>query len=137
MEAEQSGWGRISAALVENPESLDLWEKLIREVERENGVPISKVSSDEAVEILRTCYNAFLEKFPLLVHYWIRYAQCEFRLGYHQKAIIVYERALVHLRASIELWTNYLQFRVDTISDNVEEIAQLFETARKTIGTHF
>ena len=137
MEAEKSGWGRISAALVENPESLDLWEKLIREVERENCVPISKVSSDEAVEILRTCYNAFLEKFPLLVHYWIRYAQCEFRLGYYQKAIIVYERALVHLRASIELWTNYLQFRVDTISDNVEEIAQLFETARKTIGRHF
>lgn len=137
MEPEKSGWGRISAALVENPESLVLWENLIREVELENGVPISKVSSDEAIELLQTSYDALLEKFPLLVHYWIRYAQWEFRLGHYQRAILVYERALVHLRASIELWTNYLEFRVDTISDNVEEIAELFEAARKSIGRHF
>lgn len=137
MEPEKSGWSRISAALVENPESLGLWENLIREVELENGVPISKVSSDEAVEILRSCYDALLKKFPLLVHYWIRYAQWEFRLGHYQRAILVYERALVHLRGSIELWTSYLQFRVDTISDNVGEIGELFETARKTIGRHF
>lgn len=134
---ENGTWARLSAAVVEDFESLDQWQKLVRESERVDGTEVSKVSSAESLSLLRATYEAFLAKFPLMTHYWIRYAHIEFRIGHYERAVHVYNQALVHLNGSVELWTSYLRFKVDTITNNVQEIAHLFETGRLAIGRHY
>lgn len=131
------GWNRASAEVVAQPESLDRWQKLVLQAESENGFAVNKVASHDTVQRLRATYDALLDRFPLLVHYWARYVGWEFRLGNYERAAALFERARTHLDGSVELWTHYLSFKVETISDNSAEISELFESGRKSIGRHY
>ncbi|KAK6204994.1 uncharacterized protein RJT21DRAFT_117474 [Scheffersomyces amazonensis] len=130
-------WTSISTKLVESPDDLKLWEQLVEAAELNNNQGITKASSPEELELLRVSYIKFLDKYPLLFNYWIKFAEWEFKLGNTERAIQIYEDSLHHLSYSIEIWIHYLKFKLMTINDNLFEILELFERARKFIGYHF
>lgn len=130
-------WLAITTELVLDPNNLLLWEKLVVTAEKNQKKGINKASSEEEIEILRTSYESLLEKYPLLYNYWIKYAVWEFKLGNIDKANEIYQTGLQPLGYCIELWVSYLQFKMKTISNNLDEVLVLFEQARLKIGYHF
>lgn len=136
-EFENPTWSDISTQLLKNPYNLKLWEKLVEAAESNNGNRINKISSRQEVDLLRASYENLLNKYPLLVNYWIRYAEWEFKLGNTQTANEVYEKSLLNLSYSIELWISYLNFRIKTIDSDVKKVLSVFESARSKIGYHF
>lgn len=130
-------WSRVSTELVRSPENFDLWQQLILAAESNGNKGINKITPIEEVNVLRISYQKLLEKYPLLTNYWIKYAELEFKLGDTEKANEIYGSSLKHLGYSIELWTAYLTFKINTLNDNLNEILDLFETARTKIGYHF
>lgn len=133
----ESKWSKTSTKLLSDPDNLSLWEQLIKDAEYNNKLGINKSSSVEAVDLLHVTYNKFLDKYPLLFGYWIRYAEWEFKLGNTLKAELIYEKSLQHLSYSIEIWVSYLNFKINTINNNILEVLSLFEKARRHIGNHF
>ncbi|EDK45205.1 hypothetical protein LELG_03384 [Lodderomyces elongisporus NRRL YB-4239] len=131
-------WSDISTELIKDPDNFSLWQRLIEAAEYNDKQGICKATPKTQLLILRTSYVKFLEKYPFMYKYWVRLAEWEFKLNDDtERAILVYRLAFQHLRYCIELWCAYLQFRVDTISNNVEEVLGLFEEARGLIGNHF
>lgn len=123
-EFENPTWSDISTQLLKNPYNLKLWEKLVEAAESNNGNRINKISSRQEVDLLRASYENLLNKYPLLVNYWIRYAEWEFKLGNTQIANEIYEKSLLNLSYSIELWISYLNFKIKTIDSDVKKSAQ-------------
>lgn len=131
-------WSSISTELVQDPQNFELWQSLIEAAEWNEKRGINKSTSEEELNVLRTSYNSFLEKFPFQFKYWIRYAEWEFKLGNTSTAEQIYLRGLnTQLSHCIELWISYLNFKINTINDNISEILQKFEAARDLIGFHF
>ncbi|CAK9437105.1 uncharacterized protein LODBEIA_P15320 [Lodderomyces beijingensis] len=131
-------WADVSTELIKDPNNFKLWQRLIESAEYNDKQGISKSTPWDKLEILRTSYHKFLERYPYCYRYWVRLAEWEFKLGEDAaKAIEVFQRGLQHLRCCIELWHEYLKFRVDTISDDVEQVLAIFEEARRSIGNHF
>lgn len=136
-EVDNPVWSQVSTQLLKDPYNLQLWEKLVDAAEANNGNYINKISSAQEIELLRVSYESLLNKYPLLVNYWIRYAEWEFKLGNTQIANKVYEKGLQTLSYSIELWMSYLNFKINTIESNLKEVLSVFERARSKIGYHF
>ncbi|KAI5969650.1 hypothetical protein CANMA_001313 [Candida margitis] len=130
-------WTDVSIELIKDPDSFELWQQLIISAEHNDKNGISKSTPPPQLQTLRTSYDRFLTKYPYMYKYWIRYAEWEFKLTDVSTAIKLYEDAFQHLNYCIELWVNYLQFRINTITDNVEQVLGLFEKARGLIGNHF
>lgn len=138
---DQSGlnqeWSTVSRELLENPEDFQLWEKLIKAAENNSKRGINKTTPEEEVCVLRVSYQKLLDKYPLLVNYWVRYAEWEFKLGDTHRSELVYKDGFRHLAYSIDLWVSFLNFRINTLNNNLSELLDLFESARKKIGYHF
>lgn len=66
---------------------------------------------------LRKVYDAFLAEFPLCFGYWKKYADHEARLDGVEKTVEVYERAVLAVTYSVEIWGNYCQFAISTYDD--------------------
>ena len=62
----------------------------------------------------RSAFDRFLAKFPLLFGYWKKYADLEFSIAGTEAAELVYERGIASISNSVDLWTNYCGFKVDT-----------------------
>ncbi|KAI3406017.2 hypothetical protein KGF56_001236 [Candida oxycetoniae] len=134
---QQRKWTDISTELIKDPDNFELWQRLIESAEYNDKQGITKSTPQFQLDILRVSYDKFLNKYPFLYKYWVRLAEWEFKLCGCEKAIKVYKNAFQHLRFCIELWYSYLQFRVNTISNNIDQVLGLFEEARRLIGTHF
>lgn len=130
-------WKKASLELIENPDDLSKWEKLIEASEINNDKGLSKSTDKKEIELMKLTYKRFLKKYPLLFNYWIRFAEWCFKLGDTKKSIEIYEESLGFLSYSIEIWISYLKFKLKTLSNNIDEILVLFEKARKKIGNHF
>lgn len=130
-------WTDVSIELLKDPDNFELWQQLITSAEYNDKKGISKSTPPSQLQTLRTSYDRFLAKYPFMYKYWIRFAEWEFKLTDLDAAIKIYEDAFQHLEYCIELWVNYLQFRINTITDNVDQVLALFEKARKLIGAHF
>jgi hypothetical protein len=63
----------------EDPDNFETWEKLVRGAEALEG-GINRNSSPQAITTVRSCYDRFLAKFPLLFGYWKKYADLEFSI---------------------------------------------------------
>ncbi|CAI5755917.1 unnamed protein product [Candida verbasci] len=129
-----SNWSKVSIELVQDPNNYKLWFKLIESIEAKN---INKSSNEEEIEILRITYDKLLIRYPYLFKYWIKYAEWEFNLGNAEKANEIYQKALFQMSYSIDLWIEFLKFKILTISNNQIEILKLFEKARSLIGYHY
>lgn len=73
---------------VEDPDSFETWEKLVRGAEALEG-GINRNSNPQAITTVRHAYDRFLAKFPLLFGYWKKYADLEFSVAGTEAAEMV------------------------------------------------
>src|ERR1700733_15292368 len=98
---------------LEDPDNFENWEKLVRAAETLEG-GLNRNSSPQAIAMTRSAFDRFLAKFPLLFGYWKKYADLEFSIAGTEAAELVYERGVASITNSVDLWTNYCGFKVDT-----------------------
>ncbi|GAD98242.1 mRNA splicing protein [Paecilomyces variotii No. 5] len=134
-EEENAELRKIETELAEDPDSFDTWEKLVRAAEGLEG-GINRNSNPQAITTVRSFYDRFLAKFPLLFGYWKKYADLEFSIAGTEAAEMVYERGVASISPSVDLWTNYCSFKVETNHDS-DIIRELFERGASAVGLDF
>ncbi|KAL7601288.1 hypothetical protein Lser_V15G27060 [Lactuca serriola] len=112
-----------------NTNSLDFtaWTALIEETE--------KTAEDNILKI-RKVYDTFLAEFPLCYGYWKKYADHEARLGFLDKVVEVYERAVHGVTYSVDMWLHYCVFAIHTYGDP-DTVRRLFERGLAYVGTDY
>ena len=63
---------------------------------------------------MRSTYDRVLLKFPLLFGYWKKYADFEFNITGPEAAELVYERGCSSITNSVDLWTQFCSFKMET-----------------------
>ncbi|KAK2741232.1 hypothetical protein FQN57_005694 [Myotisia sp. PD_48] len=126
---------RLNTEVLEDPDNFETWEKLVRGAESQEG-GINRNSSPQAITAVREVYDKFLAKFPLLFGYWKKYADLEFSIAGTEAAEMVYERGVASIPTSVDLWTNYCTFKVETSHDS-DIIRELFERGASCVGLDF
>uniref|UniRef100_A0A6N2MKD8 Pre-mRNA-processing factor 39 n=1 Tax=Salix viminalis TaxID=40686 RepID=A0A6N2MKD8_SALVM len=109
---------RLWSIVKANSLDFDAWIALLDETE--------KVAGDKILKI-RKVYDAFLVEFPLCYGYWNKYADHEARLGFMDKVVEVYERAVLGVTYSVDIWLHYCIFAISMYEDP--------ETIRSTPAT--
>ncbi|KAI8915215.1 putative mRNA splicing protein [Powellomyces hirtus] len=135
-QSPQSEWDRLWDAVHKNPDDFASWESLLYTAQSEEG-GITKESSEGAQNKLRTVYDPFLAKFPLCFGYWKKYADCEYALEGAEKAAEIFERGVVSIHNSVELWTQYCTLRIENFPDDEASIRGLFERGADQVGNDF
>ncbi|XP_061961590.1 pre-mRNA-processing factor 39-1-like isoform X2 [Populus nigra] len=124
MSAEED---RLWSIVKANSLDFDAWTALIDETE--------KVAGDKILKI-RKVYDAFLGEFPLCYGYWKKYADHEARLGFVDKFVEVYERAVLGVTYSVDIWLHYCMSAISMYGDP-ETIRRLFERGLAYVGTDY
>lgn len=107
---------KLEAELKENPDDFETWEKLVNAVVSLEG-GLNRNSSPQAITVMRNIYDRLLAKFPLFHGYWKKYADLEFSIAGTEAAEMVYERGVASIPVSVDLWTYYCSFKIDTSHD--------------------
>ena len=110
-------------------DDFDSWEALVRCVEAAEG-GLNRSSSLKAIANMRSVYNRFLTRFPLLFGYWKKFADLEYSIAGTEAAEMVpshtpcalgsgadneiYERGVASVPNSVDLWSNYCTFKMET-----------------------
>ncbi|KAK4182631.1 hypothetical protein QBC35DRAFT_509601 [Podospora australis] len=126
---------RLNAEVEADTDNFGNWEKLILACESLDG-GLNRNSSPQALATLRDSYDRFLLKFPLLFGYWKKYADLEFNIAGPESAEIVYERGCASITNSVDLWTEYCSFKMET-THTPHLVRELFERAANHIGLDF
>ncbi|MCJ1253076.1 hypothetical protein MMC24_000883 [Lignoscripta atroalba] len=126
---------KLNVEVLEDQDSFDNWEKLVRAAESLEG-GLNRNSSPQSIVATRDIYDRFLAKFPLLFGYWKKYADLEFSIAGTEAAELVYERGVASITNSVDLWTNYCAFKVETSHDS-DVIRELFERGATCVGLDF
>ncbi|KAK4181657.1 hypothetical protein QBC36DRAFT_317573 [Triangularia setosa] len=126
---------RLNADVEADTDNFENWEKLIRACESLDG-GLNRNSSPQALATLRDSYDRFLLKFPLLFGYWKKYADLEFNIAGPESAEIIYERGCASITNSVDLWTEYCSFKMET-THIPHLVRELFERAATHIGLDF
>ncbi|KAL8717355.1 MAG: hypothetical protein Q9225_005389 [Loekoesia sp. 1 TL-2023] len=126
---------KLNTEVLEDPDSFENWEKLVRAAESLEG-GLNRNSSPQSIVATRDIYDRFLAKFPLLFGYWKKYADLEFSIAGTEAAELVYERGVASITNSVDLWTNYCSFKVET-SHDPDVIRELFERGATSVGLDF
>ncbi|KAL9605096.1 MAG: hypothetical protein Q9219_000030 [cf. Caloplaca sp. 3 TL-2023] len=126
---------KLNAEVLEDQDSFENWEKLVRAAESLEG-GLNRNSSPQSIVATRDIYDRFLAKFPLLFGYWKKYADLEFSIAGTEAAELVYERGVASITNSVDLWTNYCSFKVET-SHDPDVIRELFERGATCVGLDF
>ena len=79
---------RLTKLQAEEPDSFEIWEKLVRAAESLEG-GLNRNSSPQSIASTRDIYDRFLAKFPLLFGYWKKYADLEFSIAGTEAAELV------------------------------------------------
>ncbi|OAA80035.1 mRNA splicing protein (Prp39) [Akanthomyces lecanii RCEF 1005] len=123
-------------ALVEaDSDSFENWENLVKACEALDG-GLNRNSSPQALATFRDAYDRFLLKFPLLFGYWKKYADLEFNIAGPESAQMVYEKGCASISNSVDLWTDYCSFTMDTTHDP-QIVRELFERGASCVGLDF
>ncbi|ESZ97491.1 pre-mRNA-processing factor 39 [Sclerotinia borealis F-4128] len=107
---------KLNAEVLEDTDNFESWEKLVRAAETLEG-GLNRNSSPQAIATTRESYDRFLAKFPLLFGYWKKYADLEFSIAGTEAAEMVFERGIASIATSVDLWTDYCSFKVETSHD--------------------
>ncbi|EHA58311.1 pre-mRNA-processing factor 39 [Pyricularia oryzae 70-15] len=126
---------RLRAEVDADPDSFENWEKLVRACEALDG-GLTRNSSPQALATLRDAYDRFLLKFPLLFGYWKKYADLEFTIAGPESAEMVYERGCASITNSVDLWTEYCSFKMET-THVPQLVRDLFERGAACVGLDF
>ncbi|KAK3329400.1 hypothetical protein B0H66DRAFT_540905 [Apodospora peruviana] len=111
------------------------WEALVLACEQLDG-GLNRNSHPLALDTLRKSYDAFLLKYPLFFGYWKKYADLEFNISGPESAEIVYERGCASITNSVDLWTEYCSFKMET-THTPQLVRDLFERAAGFVGLDF
>ncbi|XP_076942768.1 pre-mRNA-processing factor 39-1-like [Bidens hawaiensis] len=120
---EERLWSIVNA----NSFEFNAWTALIEETE--------KTAEDNILKI-RKVYDTFLAEFPLCYGYWKKYADHEARLGFLDKVVEVYERAVHGVTYSVDMWLHYCVFAINTYGDP-DTVRRLFERGLAYVGTDY
>ncbi|TVY45913.1 Pre-mRNA-processing factor 39 [Lachnellula cervina] len=126
---------RLNNEVLENTDNFESWEKLVRAAESLEG-GLNRNSSPQAIATIRDAYDRFLAKFPLLFGYWKKYADLEFSIAGTEAAEMVFERGIASITTSVDLWTDYCSFKVET-SHDPDVIRELYERGASSVGLDF
>ncbi|KUJ22839.1 uncharacterized protein LY89DRAFT_575001 [Mollisia scopiformis] len=126
---------KLNAEVLEDTDNFENWEKLVRAAEQLEG-GLNRNSSPQAIATTRDAYDRFLAKFPLLFGYWKKYADLEFSIAGTEAAEMVFERGVASITTSVDLWTDYCSFKVET-SHDPDVIRELFERGASCVGLDF
>ncbi|KAJ6680788.1 PRE-MRNA-PROCESSING FACTOR 39 [Salix purpurea] len=133
---EDPVWSIVKA----NSLDFDAWIALLDETERKWSGNLSACYSGANVFTCTLCirkvYGAFLVEFPLCYGYWNKYADHEARLGFMDKVVEVYERAVLGVTYSVDIWLHYCIFAISMYEDP-ENIIRLFERGLVYVGTNY
>ncbi|XP_047319841.1 pre-mRNA-processing factor 39-2-like isoform X2 [Impatiens glandulifera] len=120
---EERLWNIIKTNSLE----FNAWTVLIEETEKVAENIISKI---------RRVYDAFLLEFPLCYGYWKKYADHEARFGSIDRVMEVYERAVLGVTYSVDIWLHYCTFAITTYGDP-DTIRRLFERGLAYVGSDY
>ncbi|KAJ9157863.1 Pre-mRNA-processing factor 39 [Pleurostoma richardsiae] len=134
-EEENAEIRRLNSEVEADPDNFETWEKLVRACESLEG-GLNRNSSPQALATLRDAYDRFLLKFPLLFGYWKKYADLEFNISGPESAEMVYERGCASITNSVDLWTDYCSFKMET-THVPHLVRELFERAATFVGLDF
>lgn len=134
---DTNDWQSVSLALFKDPHDFTLWQKLVNCAEYQTGRLLDVTASPSQRDLLTQSYESFLRKYPLLSKYWIAFATWQRKLADSKAADDVFQRGLRNVSADVHYWVAYLTFKVETISDNIADVAALFEAAREKIGFNY
>ncbi|CAD6504095.1 BgTH12-05832 [Blumeria graminis f. sp. triticale] len=134
-EEESAEIKRLNEEVLEDIDNFENWEKLVRAAETLEG-GLNRNSSPQAIATTRDAYDRFLAKFPLLFGYWKKYADLEFSIAGTEAAEMVFERGVASITTSVDLWTDYCSFKVETCHDP-DVIRELFERSANSVGLDF
>ncbi|CCF32940.1 pre-mRNA-processing factor 39 [Colletotrichum higginsianum] len=134
-EEESAEIKKLQADVDADPDNFETWEKLVRACEGLEG-GLNRNSSPQALATLRDAYDRFLLKFPLLFGYWKKYADLEFNIAGPESAEMVYERGCASITNSVDLWTDYCSFKMET-THVPHLVRELFERGATCVGLDF
>ncbi|PHH87869.1 hypothetical protein CDD83_8296 [Cordyceps sp. RAO-2017] len=126
---------KFQAEVEADPDNFESWEGLIKACELLEG-GLNRNSSPQALAAFRDAYDRFLAKYPLFFGYWKKYAELEFNIAGTESAEMVYERGCSCVTHSVDLWTEYCRFKMDTTHDP-DIVRGLFERAATFVGIDF
>jgi pre-mRNA-processing factor 39 len=127
-------WARYNELVREAPDRYEHWEGLIRTTEALEG-GVSRSTSPQSHDTLRSVYDRFLARFPLFFGYWKKYADITFAVSGSEDTERIYERGTASCR-SVDLWACYVSFKMET-SHDPSEVRALFERGAEQIGLDF
>ncbi|KAF2429908.1 pre-mRNA-processing factor 39 [Tothia fuscella] len=123
---------KLNQDVISNIDEYEPWDALVRAAEGLEG-GLNRNASPNAIAAFREIYDRFLAKFPLFFVYWKRYADLEFHIAGTEAAEMVYERGVASIGNSVDLWSNYVTFKMDTCHD-IDIIRELFERGAAYVG---
>ncbi|OAR05799.1 hypothetical protein LLEC1_07360 [Akanthomyces lecanii] len=126
---------KLNALVEADSDSFENWENLVKACEALDG-GLNRNSSPQALATFRDAYDRFLLKFPLLFGYWKKYADLEFNIAGPESAQMVYEKGCASISNSVDLWTDYCSFTMDTTHDP-QIVRELFERGASCVGLDF
>ncbi|KAG5929730.1 hypothetical protein E4U42_004889 [Claviceps africana] len=126
---------KYQAEVEADPDNFESWENYVKSAETLDG-GLNRNSSPQALSTFRDAYDRFLHKFPLLFGYWKKYADLEFNIAGPESAEMVYERGCANITNSVDLWTEYCSFKMDTTHDP-QIVRELFERGASLVGLDF
>lgn len=86
---------------------------------------------------LREALQSLLSRFPLCFGYWKRLAELELAYESEPAAVAVYERAVVPLAFSVDMWSLYVGHAVRHWPAQPDRVRALFERAAPLIGSDY
>jgi pre-mRNA-processing factor 39 len=107
---------KLNAEVQADPDNFDSWQKLVEAAASLEG-GLNRNSSPQSLAIFRDAYDRFLQRFPLVFGYWKKYATLEFSIAGPEAAVMVYERGCASITNSVDLWTDYCRFKMETTHD--------------------
>ncbi|EGR47785.1 uncharacterized protein TRIREDRAFT_22598 [Trichoderma reesei QM6a] len=134
-EEEYASVRKYQAETEANPDNFESWENLIKACEALDG-GLNRNSSPQALSTVRDAYDRLLLKFPLFFGYWKKYADLEFNIAGPESAEMVYERGCASITNSVDLWTDYCSFKMETTHDPTL-VRELFERGATLVGLDF
>lgn len=128
-----AAWSELSNKLVNSPNDFSSWEQLISLSSR----GLSKISTEEDFQRFRITYQSLLSKFPNLEQYWVNYALLEFKLGFTDNCLDIFEKALIVMPTSFKVWIEYLNFMGLKAGFSYEAVLKKYQEAEKQVGDHY
>ncbi|VDM82922.1 unnamed protein product, partial [Strongylus vulgaris] len=117
------------AALKRQPDNFDAWIILLTQADQSNDLKLA-----------RDIYDRFLKRYPYCYGFWKKYAEMERRHQNFSDALNVWERGILAIPLSIDLWLGFLSFMRELAPQSdrgIEKLRELYDRAVSTAGYEF